>query len=297
MAKGRSQVRAKIRSPWRVRCRMASGQARGGRRDVVSGHPDAAGRASWTRYLDGRRIVDAGAPLRAIVAPHAGLMYSGPVAAYAYNAARRASTIRRLVLVGPSHFVPFKGVSIWPRRRVGDAARAGECGPESRRAIAAAPRRSSTARRARARAFAGDADAVHRPPAAGRADRADGDGAPDTRRPRLRWARPSRRPSRRMHPTRCSWRAATSRTTRMPARQRRWIGVVIEHVERLDADGLMRRSSASRVTPAAADRWSPCSTRRAGSARRMRGVLQYADSGDVSGDKSSVVGYMAAAIW
>ena len=26
-------------------------------------------------------------------------------------------------------------------------------------------------------------------------------------------------------------------------------------------------------------------------------VLNYADSGDVSGDKSSVVGYMAAAIW
>jgi AmmeMemoRadiSam system protein B len=26
-------------------------------------------------------------------------------------------------------------------------------------------------------------------------------------------------------------------------------------------------------------------------------VLKYADSGDVGGDKSSVVGYMAAALW
>ncbi len=26
-------------------------------------------------------------------------------------------------------------------------------------------------------------------------------------------------------------------------------------------------------------------------------VLKYGDSGDVSGDKSSVVGYMAAAMW
>jgi len=26
-------------------------------------------------------------------------------------------------------------------------------------------------------------------------------------------------------------------------------------------------------------------------------VLKYGDSGDVSGDKSSVVGYMAAAVW
>ena len=33
------------------------------------------------------------------------------------------------------------------------------------------------------------------------------------------------------------------------------------------------------------------------SARRRARVLRYADSGDVSGDKSSVVGYMAAAIW
>ena len=39
-------------------------------------------------------------------------MYSGPVAAYAYNAARR-DRVRALVLVGPSHFVPFEGVSIW----------------------------------------------------------------------------------------------------------------------------------------------------------------------------------------
>jgi AmmeMemoRadiSam system protein B len=49
---------------------------------------------------------------RAIVSPHAGLMYSGPVAAYAYNAAR-LSHVDVVVLIGPSHFVPFTGVSIW----------------------------------------------------------------------------------------------------------------------------------------------------------------------------------------
>ena len=49
----------------------------------------------------------------ALVAPHAGLMYSGPVAAYAYTAVRDAS-YDSVVLVGPSHFVPFRGVSIWP---------------------------------------------------------------------------------------------------------------------------------------------------------------------------------------
>ena len=38
-----------------------------------------------------------------------------------------------------------------------------------------------------------------------------------------------------------------------------------------------------------------------GAARRLGAsrvkILHYADSGDVSGDKSAVVGYMAAAIW
>src|SRR4051812_2912196 len=51
---------------------------------------------------------------RALIAPHAGLVYSGPVAAYAYAvASRRAYT--SIVLVGPSHFVGFDGVAIWPR--------------------------------------------------------------------------------------------------------------------------------------------------------------------------------------
>src|SRR6185295_11255846 len=51
---------------------------------------------------------------RALVAPHAGLMYSGPVAAFAY---KLVSPCRygSVVLVGPSHFVGFDGVAIWPR--------------------------------------------------------------------------------------------------------------------------------------------------------------------------------------
>ena len=64
-------------------------------------------------YLERARIDDVGGRLRAIVVPHAGLMYSGPVAAYAYNVARRHHH-SALVLVGPSHFIPFDGVSMWP---------------------------------------------------------------------------------------------------------------------------------------------------------------------------------------
>ncbi len=51
--------------------------------------------------------------VQAVVAPHAGLMYSGPVAAAAYGAARDGG-YERLVLVGPSHYVAFEGVAAWP---------------------------------------------------------------------------------------------------------------------------------------------------------------------------------------
>src|SRR5262245_19543475 len=55
--------------------------------------------------------------IQAIVAPHAGIMFSGPVAAFAYRTA--ALNEDRVgydvaVLVGPSHFVHFDGVSIYP---------------------------------------------------------------------------------------------------------------------------------------------------------------------------------------
>jgi AmmeMemoRadiSam system protein B len=54
-----------------------------------------------------------GGPIRAVMAPHAGLMFSGPVGAHAYKAAS-AHDYDVVVLVGPSHYVAFDGVSIYP---------------------------------------------------------------------------------------------------------------------------------------------------------------------------------------
>jgi MEMO1 family protein len=51
--------------------------------------------------------------LQAIIAPHAGIMFSGPVAAYAYSASARGD-FDVAVLVGPSHFVAFDGAALWP---------------------------------------------------------------------------------------------------------------------------------------------------------------------------------------
>jgi AmmeMemoRadiSam system protein B len=50
---------------------------------------------------------------KALVVPHAGYMYSGPVAASAYLRLRSvAPSVGRVVLLGPSHYVPVRGVAV-----------------------------------------------------------------------------------------------------------------------------------------------------------------------------------------
>src|SRR2546430_9535669 len=54
------------------------------------------------------------APLpKAVIVPHAGYVYSGPVAAPAYRRiAAGRGTIRRVVLLGPVHRVPIRGLAL-----------------------------------------------------------------------------------------------------------------------------------------------------------------------------------------
>jgi len=49
--------------------------------------------------------------LKGIIVPHAGHVYSGPVAAHAYGLLR-GKDIRRVIMIGPSHRVRFRGVSV-----------------------------------------------------------------------------------------------------------------------------------------------------------------------------------------
>jgi len=48
------------------------------------------------------------------ISPHAGYPYSGPVAAYTYKAIAK-NHYKTIVIIGPSHFVDFQGISIWPK--------------------------------------------------------------------------------------------------------------------------------------------------------------------------------------
>jgi MEMO1 family protein len=51
-------------------------------------------------------------PIKAIIGPHAGYRYSGPVAASAYaHVQARRGKIKRVVLIGPAHRVPVAGLA------------------------------------------------------------------------------------------------------------------------------------------------------------------------------------------
>jgi len=62
-------------------------------------------------FLKSARLPE-GSPPKAIIAPHAGYIYSGPIAGAAYGAlGRDREVIQRIVLLGPSHYAPLRGLA------------------------------------------------------------------------------------------------------------------------------------------------------------------------------------------
>ncbi|MCW8915636.1 MAG: AmmeMemoRadiSam system protein B [Magnetovibrio sp.] len=56
---------------------------------------------------------DVSTPPKALIAPHAGYVYSGPVAAHAYaHIAPLKGTVKRVVLLGPCHRVAVQGLAL-----------------------------------------------------------------------------------------------------------------------------------------------------------------------------------------
>lgn len=84
------------------------------RRPAVAGlfypeDPDEL-RAEIRSYLDA--APDGEAPPKGLIAPHAGTVYSGPIAATAYATLKKGrDQIRRVVLLGPAHRVAFHGLA------------------------------------------------------------------------------------------------------------------------------------------------------------------------------------------
>jgi MEMO1 family protein len=84
------------------------------RKPAVAGlfYPDDAQelRSMLKSYLDSVKVE--GPVPKAVIVPHAGYIYSGPVAASAYAlVAHGRNHIKRIILLGPSHRVPFDGLA------------------------------------------------------------------------------------------------------------------------------------------------------------------------------------------
>lgn len=63
------------------------------------------------QLLDGAK--DSGARPKALIAPHAGYVYSGPIAATAYAQLKPyAGQIRQVIIFAPAHRVPFVGIAV-----------------------------------------------------------------------------------------------------------------------------------------------------------------------------------------
>jgi hypothetical protein len=86
------------------------------RRAAVAGswYPGTASAitAEVDSYLEAARAAPPPGRLVALVSPHAGLRYSGPVAAYGYGLLRDGAEGLTVVLVGPSHRAAFDGVAV-----------------------------------------------------------------------------------------------------------------------------------------------------------------------------------------
>jgi AmmeMemoRadiSam system protein B len=254
------------------------------------GEPEALAR-DVDRYLEGAGDPQAGRPL-ALIAPHAGLVYSGPVAAHAYRLLQ-GQDIEIAVLVGPSHYVGFDGAAIYAHGAfetpLGPVPIAEECAAAVARACPlVGPHPTAHVREHSLemqlpflKRVLPDVEIV--PLVMGYQVRdtayAVGDAIAAAARGRKAVLVAS---------TDLSHYQNAPTAARLDRK-------VIEHVERFDADGLM---SLLEAFPEHACGGGPTvSVMRAANALGASGarVLKYGDSGDVSGDKDAVVGYLAAA--
>jgi MEMO1 family protein len=253
--------------------------------------------AEVDRYLARADVEDAsdislGGELVALIAPHAGLMYSGPVAAHAYRLLRHHG-FDVVVLVGPSHFVAFDGVAIV--RSGGFETPFGVVPIDA--SCTAALSAATTIVREHPAAHAREHSLEMQLPFLQRV-------APDATIVPLVMGYQTPQTAQTLanalatvvHGRRALLVASTdlSHYHDRPTAAR-LDGTIIDCVTRFDADALQ---DALDIQPEHACGGGPTvAVMRAAEllGARHSAVLNYADSGDVSGDTSAVVGYMAAA--
>jgi AmmeMemoRadiSam system protein B len=230
--------------------------------------------------------------LLALVVPHAGLVYSGAVAACAYRLLRDRR-IQVAVLVGPSHHVAFEGVSIYQGGFDSPLGVAALDAPGAAAVRAATPLiRDYAAAHAREHSLEMQVPFLRRV-------------APEARIVPLVMGHQSADAARELGDALAAAfagrRALLVASTDLShyhdaATAARLDAVVLKHVAGFDAQGL--QGALDECPDHACGGGPAVAVMRAAWAlgARHAAILKYADSGDVSGDKSAVVGYLAAAM-
>ena len=266
------------------------------RRAAVAGswYPGSAAAlaAEVDRYLGEASPAVPEARVDAVVAPHAGLMYSGPVAAWAYRAVQ-GGQYEAVVLVGPSHHVGFEGAAVFPRGAFETPL--GEAVVDED--LAAAILKSTHIAREFPQAHAREHSLEMQLPFIKRV-------LPDAPIVPIVMGHQSHATvtalaeglARALEGRRVLLVASSDLSHYLPSASAAEMDArVLECVTRFDPDGLCE---VLKRQPDHACGGGPIvavmRTARLIGAREAR-VLKYANSGDVSGDKSAVVGYMAAA--
>ena len=84
------------------------------RKPAVAGsfYPDEPDelRSLIEKFLDEAKVIKHHGSLRALIVPHAGYIYSGPVAAFAYKLLEKEN-FSKIILLGPSHYAAFIGAA------------------------------------------------------------------------------------------------------------------------------------------------------------------------------------------
>ena len=68
-------------------------------------------KALVNKFLDNTELPDIKGRPVGMIAPHAGIQFSGHAAAYGYKAVKGLG-IDRVIIMGPSHYFPFRGVAV-----------------------------------------------------------------------------------------------------------------------------------------------------------------------------------------
>ena len=68
--------------------------------------------ADIDKYFHEAKTEPSGRRIDIIIAPHAGYMYSGGVAAYSFKSVSQRQ-VKTVVILAPSHYVGFDGISVW----------------------------------------------------------------------------------------------------------------------------------------------------------------------------------------